>query len=167
MIGNQKNNNVYTLLMSILLVILVSGCSSIKYYPNTLDKNMNVTVTVAESGSFFQDIETYFHVYTLDNQCTQEHLGVVDIPDSEVEVGIEVGKRQVIEVAFEVGGNFMSSSTSVTRADAIITPRKDYYYQVNASYDDGIYDMEVFEKKSRQSKGKAIKVIPAYDCQPK
>jgi len=153
-------------LVSILAVVAV-GCSSIKYYPNTLHKNVLVKVKKLDSGSMLNEASAHFHVYDIDKQCNLVHLGAVKLDQPEVEVGIPVGKPVVIEVAFGIGGNTFSTTSSTIRVETMLTARKGYFYDVSASYDDGIYDVEVFEKKSRKSRGQAIELVPSNACKTK
>jgi hypothetical protein len=156
----SKMKNIFIKAFLILSMALIfSGCSSVKYYPNTQDKNMLVKIKT-ESGSMFSGVKSYLHIYTLKSDCSiKKHLGVVELPEPETEVGISTGKPLQIEIAFEVGGGFFSSGSSVTRTSANIKPRAGYFYEADASYNDGIYDLEIFEKKSRNSKGKLLKEL--------
>jgi hypothetical protein len=150
----------------LLLGVLATACSSINYYPNTLDKNVLVKTTLG-SGSMFSDISAHLHVYSINNQCEQAHLGAVALDKPEVEVGIATGKPVVIEVAFGRGGGFFSSSSSVTRVETLLTPKKNFFYEVNASYVDGIYDFEVFEKKQRNARGRLLPMVHSSSCKSK
>jgi len=161
----EKTASLGRLILVLLLGGLATACSSVKYYPNTLEKNVLVKTTL-DSGSVFNEAQAHFHVYSIDKQCNEVHLGAVKLDQPEVEVGIATGKPVVIEVAFGIGGNFFSSSSSVIRVETMLTPRTHYFYDVNASYDDGIYDVEVFEKKKRKSRGRLLKTVPSSSCKP-
>ena len=151
----------------LLFGLLVTGCSSIKYYPNTLDKNVLVKVIKLDSGSMFNEAQAHFHIYNIDKQCNQLHLGAVKLDQPEVEIGVVTGKPVVLEVAFGIGGNYFSTTSSTIRVETMLTLRKNYFYDVTAMYDDGIYDVEVIEKKGRKSRGRVLKNIHSNACKAK
>ena len=158
-------NKAKYLLALLMLMSFMTGCSSIKTYPNSFKKNMTVKTTTS-SGSILQDVDTYLHIYTLDSKCKSDYLGTVDLDKPVKKVGLPVNKNLYLDFAFVKGG-FFSHSSSRINSETLITPRKGRLYEVDVFYEDSIYDVSIWQKKSRKSKKRKLKLVPYEACKAK
>lgn len=150
------------LIVLTVLILTFSACSSVKTYPNDQKKNMTIK-TSTNSGSAFRNIKVFMHIYKMDKKCKFDHLGVVELDKPTNKVGLPVNQKLLIEFAF-VNATFMNQSSSITREETIITPLRGRFYEVEASYDEGIYDVSIWQKKSSRSKKIKFKNISYDTC---
>ena len=70
---------------------LVIGCSGIKTYPNTTNKNFHMT-TETDSGSMLSKVRAAVDIYRVDADCKTEYEGTVQLKNPSVVVP-EFGNR--------------------------------------------------------------------------
>jgi len=148
----------------LLVMTALSGCSSLKTYPDNSYKNLTVK-TSTSSDSIVQDVNVYLHIYTLDKQCKTDYLGTVNLDKPVKKIGLPVNKNLYIDFAF-VREGFFSQSSSRISAETLITPRKGYLYEADAYYENNIYDVTITQKKSAGAKAKKFKKLPYENCKP-
>jgi hypothetical protein len=148
----------------VFLVIsgMLAGCSSMKTYPNFAAKNFSINTTT-NSGSFFSSVNAALDIYHVNSSCQETYAGTVKLNRDMVEVGIAEEKPSYLSFRFNSSG-FWSNRTSTITYETLIRPRKGYRYDVNVSYVDDIYNVDVFEKRSPGSKGKKVPVYHLKDC---
>jgi hypothetical protein len=125
-----------------LLAIAVSGCSGLKEYPSTGDRNLLVRTKV--SGSFSTKVEAFLHVYRLQGSCNLEYLGTVELNRDEIRLGISPRQPTYLKFVFATSARFANSS-SILPYSVVLTPRPDAQYTADASYVDRIYNVAVRE----------------------
>jgi hypothetical protein len=136
---------------------LLAGCSGIKTYPNTLDKNLRVR-TEADSGSFFSKVRAAVDIYRVDADCKTEYEGTVRLDEQSVAVGIPSGRVSYLVFVFARSGFFSRSSSSITY-DTLLRPRAGQTYDVGVRYRDDIYNVVI-----REGKGREIRPRDLQDC---
>lgn len=99
----------------------------------------------------------------MDKKCKLDHLGVVELDKPTNKVGLPVNQKLLIEFSF-VNATFMNQSSSVTREETIITPLRGRFYEAEASYDEGIYDVSIWQRKSSRSKKIKLKNVSYDTC---
>jgi hypothetical protein len=141
---------------------LITGCSGLKPYPNDLEKNIFVS-TKTDSGSILSDIEASVDIFDVDKNCKLIYKGTVDLEKPITEIGLATGRASYLGFIFKTTG-FLAPSTSSMSYYTLLKPRKKYRYNINVSYEDNIYDVEIRETQSRKQKGKEIKRTDLSNC---
>jgi hypothetical protein len=153
-------NRCFVILM--LACGLLAGCSGIKTYPNTPDKNLRVR-TEADSGSFFSKVRAAVDIYRVDADCKTEYEGTVQLDAQSVEVGVPSGRVSYLVFVFARSGFFSRSSSSISY-DTLLRPRAGQTYDVSVRYRDDIYNVVIREAGSSQGKGRVIGPKDLQDC---
>jgi len=148
-------NNKIFFVFSFLL--LLTGCSNLKTYPNDLTKNVFVKAKI-ESG-----VKARVDIFEVNKKCEGEYVGTVKLDETNKNIGLKKSKLSYLDFRF-ISSGFFSSSTSSSGLSTLIKPRKGYHYDVSVSYEDNIYDVEIREKRRKRKKGRELKIIPLYEC---
>jgi hypothetical protein len=156
-------------MMRVLVVLVaiaaMAGCSSIKTYPNSLSKNMFVT-TKLDSGSVVTGSSAAFDIYRVDAKCELAYEGRVDLDTAKTEVGLPTNSRLYLDFIFS-NHNYLLRASSSTRYGLLLTPRAGYSYQVQVQYVNGIYDAAVRETSRGDSGGRVIEQVTLEGCKAK
>ena len=151
------------IIVSLLAFSLLSGCSGIKTYPNTLANNFHVK-TETDSGSMFSKVRTAVDIYRVNADCKTEYEGTVQLKDPSVEVGIPSGRLNYLVFVFASSG-FLSSSSSTITYNALLKPRAGYNYDVKVSYIDDIYNVVIRETHPRKKRSREIELKDLNACE--
>lgn len=146
-----------------LLISLGSGCSNLKTYPDNYAKNVFVNTRV-ESGSAFSSVKSRIDIFDVDKSCQAIYVGSVNLDKIKKEVGLKNNNLSYLDFRFLSSG-FLSSSSSSTSFPVLLKIRKDYIYDVSVNYVDDLYSVEIWEKRSRKSKGTEVGIVSLADCQ--
>ena len=148
-----------------LAATLFSGCSGVKTYPNTLTKNIKVR-TSTSSGSIFSSVGAAVDIYSVDSKCKTTYEGTVQLDKSSVDIGITVGKTSYLGFIFATS-TFLAGSSSTITQGTLLTPMAGYKYDVTATYQDSIYNVEIREKRPKRSKKRNIALKELDSCESK
>jgi hypothetical protein len=154
LINKLSNNSSLSLICALLLLVVTTGCSDLKTYPNTADKNLLVR-TKMQSGSLFTDVEVMLHIYSLRDGCTTNYLGTVKLEKDRTQVGMMIGQPIYLKFIFNTSG-MLSSSTATVPYITILTPRPGVQYSADVSYVDSIYNVIIREVDPRGTPGREI-----------
>ena len=146
----------FTLLALISMVLLAGGCSSTKLYKDVLTHNLEV-------NSKTDSVKATLDIYSVGEQCEYEHLGIVTLDKSSIELGIAVGKPSYQIVGF-ASSSFWSSSSGFISYDFTLLPRKAFRYAVDVSYMDDIYNVTVYEVSQLTGKKREMEVAELQNC---
>ena len=156
--GYLKNkpiiNSGWSLACAWLLLVTVTGCSGLKTYSNTADKNLLVR-TKMNSGSMFTDVEILLHIYRLQNDCTTDYIGTIELEQEMAKVGITASQPTYLKFIFKTSG-MLSSNTSIIPYTTILTLRPGVQYSADVSYVDSIYNVIIRELDYRGTPGREI-----------
>lgn len=150
----------YKSVFLLLLVSLLSACASTRIFKDQSQKNIEVIIEKDE-GSIFSAKEASVEVWKLEADCKTTLLGEVDTESSKFKIGLQPGQLAYINFRFFSSGLF-SSDNSMTYG-SLITPKKGYNYLFKASYVEGIYNLEIFEKKAGR-KSRQIETRHYSEC---
>lgn len=156
---NRMNWHVIVLL---LLFSLLTGCSGIKTYPNTLYKNLHIK-TQTDSGSMFSKVRAAVDIYRVDADCKTEYEGTVQLKNPSFDVGIPADRLTYLVFVFSSSG-FLSSSSSTITYNTLLRPRVGYDYDINVSYIDDIYNVVIWETHPRKKKSREIELKELNAC---
>jgi hypothetical protein len=118
-------------------VLLVTGCSGLKTYPNDAPKNVHV-VTQTDRG-----VRAALHVHAVNGECSTHYDGTLALDRGIVDVGVPPGRPSYLVVSFDTS-SFMAGSRS-TSVGTVLTPRAGYEYELAVRYQQDIYDVAVRE----------------------
>lgn len=118
-------------------VLLVTGCSGLKTYPNDAPKNVHV-VTQTDRG-----VRTALHVHAVNGECSTHYDGTLALDRGNVDIGVPSGRPSYLVVSFDTS-SFMAGSRS-TSVGTVLTPRAGYEYELAVRYKQDIYDVAVRE----------------------
>ncbi len=145
-----------------LLVGLLAGCSGIKTYSNSLDKNLQVR-TSTDSGSIFSSVRASLSILRVGAQCRTEYEGTVDLRNGAVQVGIPVERWSYLVFDFSSSG--LLSSTSTMGQATLLKPRPGYRYDVEVTYRDDIYNVMIRESHTGTSEGREVALRRLDTCE--
>jgi len=137
-----------------LLFGALAGCG-LKKYPNTLEKNLLVRTTV--SGSLFNSVEAYLHVYDPKDDCKKDYLGAIKLKNGDTHVGIPVGRPVHVDFVFYANAQVHNPS--------IVTLLPGERYIALVRYVDRIYSLSIREIGSHGVPGREIPYQKSH-CPP-
>ena len=141
---------------------LVAGCSGIKTYPDTLEKNLHIT-TEAASGSAFSRMRVALHIHQVDANCRTEYQGTVQLNEPSDQIGVPSDRLSYLVFSFS-SATFLGGSGSSISYETLLWPRAGHAYDARASYADSIYHVEIRETDPRRSAGREIERRSLDDC---
>ncbi len=150
------------IIILLFLFNLLIGCSGIKTYPNTANKNFYIT-TETDSGSMLSKVHTAVDIYRVDADCKTEYEGTVQLKSSSVDVGIPPERLSYLVFVFARSG-FLSSSSSTITYGGLLKLHADYRYDVKVSYLDGIYNVVIRETNPNKKKSREIELKDLSEC---
>ena len=149
---------VYAALVSLLFV----GCSDLKTYPNTLEKNLRIQ-TVTRSGSVLSKVRARVDIYRVDPACRLDYEGSIGLDEPVRAVGIPTDRPSYLVFTF-ASSTFLGGTTSATSQEALIEPRSGYRYDVDVSYEDDIYNVVVRERSPRKNAARELALVDLRAC---
>ncbi len=128
-----------------LLLVALTGCG-LKTYRSDLEKNLMVRTTT--SGSFFNSVEAFLHVYDPKDNCRKGYLGGVKLRNGETQLGIPVGRPMHVDIVLIADAQLHHS--------AVITFQPGVRYIAMARYVDRVYSVSIHEADKRGQPGREI-----------
>ncbi|MDX1406370.1 MAG: hypothetical protein R3192_17695 [Woeseiaceae bacterium] len=139
----------------VALSLLLVGCSGLKPYRSSHEKNLFIT-TDTEQG-FFSGVDAALDIYSMRTECDVDYQGTVELSNSRVEVGLPQGVPAWLVFRFESSA-FFSNTRSSMGYDVALYPEYGQVYDVNVSYHDNIYNVEVAERRRGGSDAERLMV---------
>ncbi len=144
------------------LSCLLAACSGLKPYRSDHEKNLFIT-TDTEQG-WFSSVDAALDIYSMQTECDVNYQGTVKLGDSRVEVGLPQGVPAYLVFRFESSA-FLSNTRSSMGYDVALYPEFGQVYDVNVSYHDNIYNVEVEERPRGGTEGQRLVVgMVERDC---
>ncbi|WP_019140232.1 hypothetical protein [Noviherbaspirillum massiliense] len=145
-----------------MLIVSLAGCSGIPTYPDTAPRNLTVRTQV-DSGSKMTNIWADLDIHRVTSECTPEHIGRIELEPGVAQVGVTTGELRYLEFIF-ARKRFLSSSSSTIRYGTLFIARPGFVYDVQASYDKGIYNVVMREARQGTSNWKMLEPVPIKAC---
>jgi hypothetical protein len=158
----SRNRSGWRRFLLLLGVGLLASCSGLKPYPNTLEPNLQIR-TETKSGSLFSGVRAAVGVYRLDERCQIEYQGTVDLDQPIVVFGIPADRASYLVFDF-ASSSFLGSVRSTVSHETLLRPRPGYSYQIEASYEDDIYNVVIREVHPRTGASRAIELRRLDAC---
>ena len=143
---------------------LSAGCSGVKTYPNTLDKNLQIRSETVAGPALFR-VRTALSVYRVDERCELALEGVVNIDQPTVSVGIPAGRWSYLDFTFSDPTLAGSPASSVSR-ETLFRPRAGYRYDIAVTYKKDIYHVAIREVPLRGGAGREVEFRDIRACRP-
>ena len=150
------------IIVLLLAFSLLTGCSGIKTFQNTLYKNLHIK-TETDSGSIFSKVRAAVDIYRVNADCKTEYEGTIQLKNPSVDVGIPSGRLSYLVFVF-ASSRFLSSSSSMITYNTLLKPRDGYYYDIKVSYIDDIYNVVIRETHPRKKKSREIELKDLNAC---
>ena len=148
----------------ILAAGVVSGCSTVKPYPNTLEKNVHIWEET-DSGSFFTDLEVAVDIFSVASDCRETYEGTVYLEDGPIDVGIPVNKKSYLKFFYLKSGLFGQNKGKVSHG-SLLKAREGHRYDIKLTYDTDIYNAEILEIFPGRSENRKIDLREFAHCKP-
>ena len=146
----------------LILCCILSGCSGMRPYPNTLAKNLYIN-TETKSGSIFSKVRATVKIYRVDERCQIKYEGTVRLDRPLVEVGIPSERLSYLVFNFSCSSFLANSSSSISQ-DTLLKPRAGYHYDIKVSYVEDIYNVTIREKHPQKSTEREIDLLDLTAC---
>lgn len=144
------------------LCCLLAGCSGLKPYRSDHEKNLFIT-TDTEKG-WFSSVAAALDVYSMRNDCNVDYQGTVNLDQSMVQVGLPQGVPAYLVFRFDSSA-FLSNTQSSMGYDVALYLEFGQVYDVNVSYHDNVYNVEVAERPRGAAEGQLLAVgMVNRDC---
>ncbi len=154
-----------------LIVAMTASCSGLQPYESTLPANLNVSVKVVRGGVLsvsapgISSFSVDMHVIAVSPRCEKTYRGGVEISSAPVKVGIPVGSSTLL--AFEFSGhNFLTRGSGSSSWASLLTPRGGYQYDIDVSYNGGMYSVEMYERNPGNGQRRALDYRSFRSCVP-
>lgn len=143
-------------------VFLLTGCSSITYYPNEKPKNLEVRKTI-KMESFLDGAQIWIKIYELEGKCKTKYQGQLWIKENKTLIGLPINKASYLIVKFYSGGKLTGYNSSVSES-AVINIRPGYKYRADVKYVDSSYYLGLSERSINSRKWKPLPVQGLVGC---
>jgi hypothetical protein len=136
----------------LLAFSLLAGCSGIKTYPNTQDKNLHIE-TKTDPNTLFSKVRAEVDIYDAKNNCIGKYLGTVKLKKAKVDIGIPMDSTSYL--AFVFASSSWGTKSTIT-SETALTPHNGHEYNIGVSYIDDIYSVTINEKNKRKGSSREI-----------
>lgn len=144
----------------IALAFVLAGCSSVRTYPNTLEKNLRV-YTRADAGTFFSRLRVDIDIFDVAGDCRVEYQGSLRLNRPAVSIGLPVNKPSYVAIVFT--RNVLGSLTTFTH-ETVLTPRPHHQYDTEVKYHDGMYQIILRERGTGGGPGRELPRQALKNC---
>jgi hypothetical protein len=142
-------------LLSLLAIItLLVGCSGKYTYPNKFARNLHIQ-TQTQSGGLFSSVHAAVGIYRVDDQCRIDYQGTVDLDERMISVGIPAGRPSYLVFEFATS-SFLANSRGNITYETLLTPVPGRDYDLQVSYLDSIYNVEIRESRPGDTTARKI-----------
>jgi hypothetical protein len=142
----------------LIMIGLVTGCSGLRTYPNTMKKNLFVDLKTDHG------VRVRLDVYKVDSKCEANYEGTVSLDKGRTAVGIPTDSRVFLE--FDFARHSFWKGKSQMGHGTLIRFRPGKVYRAEVVYEDDMYGVEVIEAGSPNTKGKEVAHMELSDCKP-
>ena len=156
-----RNSKYIYVLVSLLIITIMTGCSGLKPYPNNLNKNLSVT-TKTDSGSLLSSVSASVDIYKVNSDCSIKYRGTLDLDKTSVDIGISTDHPTYLVFVFATSG--LLSNSSSTTFNTLLKAKKNYIYSANVTYMDDLYNVEVKEISPKTKKSYLLEDTQLINC---
>lgn len=141
---------------------LLSACSGIKTYENSLNKNLHVH-TVTDSGSWFSRVHADVDIHRVGEDCGIDYEGTVQLTGPATEIGIPPNRRSYLVFVFSSYSVFRNRSGTITY-ETMMKPRPHHQYDVAVRYKNDLYHVVIHEIPLDRSASRELDRLGLNSC---
>lgn len=141
---------------------LLSACSGIKTYENSLNKNLHVH-TATDSGSWFSRVRAAVDIHRVAEDCAIDYEGTVQLTGSKADIGIPTDRWSYLVFVFSSSSFFYNRSGTITY-ETMMKPRLHHHYDVAVSYKNNLYHVVIREIPPDRSAGRELDRLALNAC---
>lgn len=156
----MKLNKLFFLswLVGFIALMVLSGCSSTRSYPNNLAKNVSVSLSKNSDAG----VKARVDVFLLDKECRGPYQGTVWFGKEAGKIGIMQSRQTMLSFQYLLSDWLMGKHSIIE--DAVIRARPGYRYEAKLSYIDKAYETFLYEINRRTGKRKPIEMLGIDAC---
>ena len=143
---------------AVLAAAFLAGCAVSTPYPNTRAKNLTVNLNM--EGSLFASEEVVLGVNDIEEDCTLDYQGEVELSPGANEVGLAPGQRTYLQVS--IAQDHMFLRDSVQTRGTLLTPASNRRYEMEVAYVDDMFDLRLYRLTA--SGREEMELTPAPAC---
>lgn len=142
------------------------GCAGKQHYPNAGEKNLTVN-TQLEHARFsvrtglVSKMEAYLGIHEIDYNCAAKYLGFVPLTQGSTEVALPIDRLMLLSI--EVSISSLGGSSTTMQREALFKAKPSHTYQLNASYVNGMFDLQLREAGDLTS-SRTLELMPLSAC---
>jgi hypothetical protein len=151
-------------LAALVMALAAGGCSGVKTYPNTLDKNVQIRSETVSGSALFR-VKTALGVHRVDERCQLEFEGLLELDQPTVPVGLPADRWSYLVFNFYSSSMLGGSSSSINR-ETLFRPRAGRRYDVLVTYKKDIYHVTIREIPQQGGAGREVEFRDIRACRP-
>ena len=141
---------------------ILSACSGIKTYENSLNKNLHVQTT-RDSGSWFSRVRVAVDIHRVGEDCAIDYEGTVQLTEPATEIGIPPDRRSYLVFVFS-SSSFLSNRSGTITYETLMKTRPHYHYDAAVSYKNDLYHVVIREIPPDRSAGRELDRLGLSAC---
>lgn len=148
------------IICALLTTFLSISCAGRKLRTD-LPKNVSVTSVLKDPRN---TVNARLFVYAVKPDCDWDHIGSFTLEQGTVDLGLPTGEPLALEFAFAATSMF--SANRQTSQKTLFRAKEGMKYDILASYNGGMYFVEIKEASGGRKQGTTIPLISGDACQP-
>lgn len=145
-----------------LTVSLLSGCSGMRPYQNSLEKNLHVQ-TAMDSGSMFSSLRAAVDIHRLGADCSTDYEGTVQLNSPVVDIGIPSNRWSRVAFVFDSYSFWWNRSGTISY-ETWLKPQVGYHYPIKVTYRDDQYKVAIHETRPGSVLSREIERKDPHTC---
>ncbi|HEY7531961.1 MAG TPA: hypothetical protein VH681_04155 [Nitrospiraceae bacterium] len=127
------------------MVSFLFGCSGMKPYTNSMEKNLHVQTTIA-SGSMFSSVHAAVDIHRLSADCSTAYEGTVELNSPTVDIGVPSNRWSRLVFVFD-SYSFWGNRSGTISYETLLRPLVGYHYPIKVTYRDDQYNVDLHETR--------------------
>lgn len=147
-------------LLPFAIACFSAACGSRKLRTD-LPKNVSITSTLKDPSN---TVNASLFVYAVKPDCDWDHIGSFTLEPGTVDLGLPTVEPLALEFAFSATSMF--SANRQTSQKTLFIAKEGMKYNVLASYNSGMYFVEINEVSAGRKKGTIVPLVSGDACKP-
>jgi hypothetical protein len=143
-------------------VSFLFGCSGMKPYPNSLEKNLHVQTAMA-SGSMFSSVHAAVDIHRLGADCSTDYEGTVELNSPTIDIGIPSNRWSRLVFVFD-SYSFWGNRSGTISYETLLKPQVGSHYPIKVTYRDDQYNVAFRETRPGSALSREIERKDPQAC---